>query len=63
MSKKMFSLWCEWDIGQENVIFASREAAFRWATEALEFYGVDGDPKDLLQQGLIGFSTVTYIDA
>lgn len=26
----MFRLWSEWDIGENNLIFASREAGVRW---------------------------------
>jgi hypothetical protein len=26
----MFRLWSEWPIGEENLLFASREAGMRW---------------------------------
>lgn len=26
----MFSIWCEWDIGQEGVVFKSKEEANKW---------------------------------
>ena len=26
----MFRLWSEWDIGEKDVVFASREAGMRW---------------------------------
>ena len=34
----MFRLWSEWDIGEENIVFASREAGMRWlhANEAIK---------------------------
>jgi hypothetical protein len=36
--KTMFRLWSEWDIGEKNVVFTSREVGMRWlhANEAIK---------------------------
>jgi len=31
----MFRLWAEWDIGEQNLIFASKEAGMRWLDDNL----------------------------
>ena len=27
---RLYSIWCEWDIGQENFVFKSEDSAYEW---------------------------------
>jgi hypothetical protein len=51
-------MWCEWDIGINDDLFASDDLARRVAAEALADSGVEESLDDVLKEGLIGFDTV-----
>lgn len=63
----MFRLWLEWDYGQDNIIFTSRQNAIDWFN-ALDFIvGASGDDKEelnfesLQEQHLVSIQEMTVI--
>lgn len=61
MIKEVHKVWCEWDIGQEYVVFLTLDKAIEWALESLDKSDIDDNFEDLLDQGLIGFDTLIVI--
>jgi hypothetical protein len=62
----MFKLWLEWDLGQDSVIFSSREAAVIWLNTRLEDDGgllVDFPQgyEDIEDAGLLSLQPVEVI--
>ena len=65
----MFKIWCEWDVGQEDLLFTSEKAAHNWlvSNENLESCFEDGlsgtaGVDDLIDGGLITISSVTVLN-
>jgi photosystem II stability/assembly factor-like uncharacterized protein len=54
-------LWCEWDVGQESVVFATEDAARSWAKEALVSAGIDDPIDELEDEALISYSTMEVV--
>jgi hypothetical protein len=54
----MFTVWCEWDIGIEGKVFATREVAIKHANMNLEACGIDENYDQLREERLIGLSNV-----
>ena len=59
--RELYRLWCEWDIGHENIVFKSKESALRWAESYLYYSDVEEPLESLLSQGLIGTTSVELI--
>lgn len=57
---KVFSFWCEYDVGQEYILFSTREIAEREARSMVEDQGLDYD--DLCEDGLIGIEEKRVIN-
>lgn len=66
----MKQLWCEWDIGQDGLVFRNDDAAMRWIRnnpnlheDALE-EGVDFETylQGLYDEGLIGLVDLEVIE-
>lgn len=57
----MYTVWCEWDIGIEGLVFTTKEVAIRHANINLEACGIDEDYDELRGQGLIGLNVVEVI--
>jgi hypothetical protein len=56
MSDILYNIWCEFDIGQEDLLFTSKDNAITWLHKN-EILGELGDTyEDLEQEGLIGFT-------
>lgn len=62
----MYSVFCEWDIGQEDQVFTTKEVANAWLLEnsSLEECFEDGltgqaGIDDLIDAGLLGFTGLT----
>ncbi len=57
---KVYSVWSEWDIGQEYHVFTSEEKALKWCEENEGLKEVleeeEGTIQDLIKDGLLGFS-------
>lgn len=62
MIKKVYEVWCEWDIGQEYVVFGSTASAWKWAEEAIENGGFEESIGELADEGLIGVTDKEYIE-
>ena len=66
----MVKLWCEWDIGQENIVFLSAESANAWvrsnscieemASEAE--MSVDDYVQSLIDDGLVSTTPLEIIE-
>lgn len=54
----MYTVWCEWEIGIEGKVFATKEVAIRHAKMNLEACGVDETFDELYDNGLIGLDDV-----
>ena len=68
--KQFFSLSCEWDIGQEHMLFTSEEAAYSWAKNNAniadlakedDFDCIDEYVSTLIKDGLLGTYLSTVI--
>jgi hypothetical protein len=58
-------VWCEYDIGQDNVIFESIENARKWAYKMLEqenFLEEGEKPEYIEKIGFLYYDTVTLIN-
>lgn len=54
----MYTVWCEWDIGLESKVFATKEIAIKYANEALKLCDFEEDYDELSGEGLIGLESV-----
>lgn len=54
----MYTVWCEWDIGIEGKVFATKEVAEKHARDCLESSGIDESWEECRAEGLIGFDSV-----
>lgn len=59
---KVFQAWCEWDLGQEGIVFEDSGLAVQFLDEAikdsnLDFEGFD----DCYEEGLCGIDTLELI--
>ncbi|QYC52547.1 hypothetical protein [Salmonella phage SSBI34] len=64
----MYSIWSEWDIGQQDLVFTSEDVANKWLLDndtLKECYeeGLDGQAAidDLFSAGLIGITQLVVI--
>jgi hypothetical protein len=75
MSRKFLKLWCEWDYGQDSVIFEDENVAKDWLgkqiasertdgilSKALEELGFPEGLEEIFDGGLACFSLVELID-
>ena len=53
MSKILYGIWCEYDIGQEFQLFTSKDLAVSWAEAAIETI-LNDTYRELELEGLIG---------
>jgi len=58
----MYRVWCEWDIGVEDKIFATKEIAIRHAKINLEACGIEETFDELYEEHLIGLDDVEVIN-
>lgn len=65
----MMTIFCEWDIGQEGLVFTSEKAANNWMLDNDNLVdcfedGLTGQAgiDDLVEAGLLGTSSVTVIN-
>ena len=56
----VYKVWCEWDIGLEEVVFDDPDVAERYAREAIAEM-MDDDFDDLVRESLIGLDTIEVI--
>lgn len=55
----VYRVWCEYDIGQEDVIFASEQVAVDWCKIACEECGLDYS--ELRESGLIDTEELQFV--
>ena len=60
--KTVIRIWCEWDIGNENIVFSDFDIARQWADQAIKDAGLEESMEELEQDGLIGFKQVQLIE-
>lgn len=56
----VYRVWCEWDIGLEELVFDDPDVAERYAREAIAEM-MDDDFDDLVRESLIGLDTIEVI--
>ena len=56
----VYKVWCEWDIGLEELVFDDPDVAERYAREAIAEMR-DDDFDDLVRESLIGLDTIEVI--
>ena len=62
---KLYSLWCEWDLGQEYIIFSSQEKGREWLAKEIaqdEYLSDEYDVDRIFNLGLAGFTVVALYD-
>lgn len=52
---------CEWDIGQDSILFTSIANAKEWVQQALVDCGIDYSVDELKEDGLLCFEDVEVI--
>jgi hypothetical protein len=55
----LFRLWCEWDIGHENLVFRTKQDALDFAKVGLLACGIEDDFQSILDDHLVGTEDVT----
>jgi len=68
----MYTIWCEWDVGQEGTVFLTLDSAKNWVNnnihlqEMIQYeYSDDEDvkePLDFVELGLVTFNKVDVVD-
>jgi hypothetical protein len=56
----VYKVWCEWDIGLEDVVFDDEDVAERYARAAIAEM-MDDDFEDLVRESLIGLDIIEVI--
>ena len=71
MTQQFIGLWCEYDYGQENVIFNNEDDAELWLWEQMaqidgvehlhDYFGFEG-PRSIFEEGLAGYRLLTLTE-
>jgi hypothetical protein len=58
--KEVVRVWCEYDVGQDEVVFASHDAATQWinTNPYLTKENIGEDTESLMKNGLLGISSI-----
>lgn len=59
---KVYAVWCEWDIGLNDLAFISKEAAERSAKNALIDCGIEGSIDELYNESLLGYTEMEVVE-
>lgn len=57
----VFKLWVEWELGQDDVVFVSEDAALSWLEDRLPDVGIEDSVEELLDENLCGVESVTIV--
>ena len=57
----MYTVWCEWDIGVEGKVFATKQVAIKHAKLKLQHSGIEETFDELCEEALIGLNDVEVI--
>ncbi|WYV99057.1 hypothetical protein NoPa_00057 [Pseudomonas phage vB_PpuM-NoPa] len=55
----MYSIWCEWEIGQQDRVWTTKESAIKWAKEQFKNWleaEAEMTYEECKDDGLIGFT-------
>ena len=58
---EVYKVWCEWEIGLEDVVFSERRVAEIHAMKALEDCGIEESYAELKDEGLISVDSLEVI--
>lgn len=58
---KLYKLWCEWDIGQDGLVFASYDDAMEWAREAGADLVEEGDTFEDIWEAYMSVDELTLV--
>lgn len=58
---RLIKLWCEYDHGQDDFVFADQDSATAWLVAATIHEDEEYRAVSLFEEGLAGFSIVTLI--
>ena len=60
--KQVVRIWCEYDYGQDDIVFATTELAENWLRKAI-IGQADGNSFDeLMEDGLISTEAIDYME-
>lgn len=59
--KTVFKVWCEYELGQDDIVFSSEEKAYEWLEERLPYYGLEESVDELLEENNCGIDEVDFI--
>jgi hypothetical protein len=64
MSDKFYEVWCEWDIGHDDMVFTTEAIARRWVLENENLQEVaddqfDGSIENIFTANLVGIQEKT----
>ncbi len=62
MSRNFVKIWCEWEVGQDEVIFKTAAMGIRWLDLRLKECGINETVNDLMDQGLCGFEPIQLVE-
>lgn len=54
-------LWVEWELGQDDLVFASEGSALNWLEKRLPDVGIEDSVEDLLSENLCGVEEIDVI--
>ncbi|MNF40753.1 hypothetical protein D3C85_737360 [compost metagenome] len=57
----VIKVWCEWDIGIEDVVYGSMTTAEKHVRQALLDCDIEASLEELYDNGLIGFNWIDVI--
>lgn len=56
----MFTMWAEWDLGQERFLFRDAEEAMRYLQELVDCGYLDEDVNEIWEDNLVGLDRVEF---
>lgn len=59
--KKVYTIWCAWDIGVGGIAFTSEKKALAFAKEALAEQGADETLEEALSDGLVSVEVLEVV--
>jgi len=64
--KKIYSIWCEWDIGEEGNFFTTEQKAIDFAKELWQFQNMEEEVEytfdEAIQNGLLSINKIHLDD-
>lgn len=54
----VYRVWSEWDIGQDEIVFATKELAMDWLKRSHEFSTIEESLDECIGEGLYGIEPI-----